>query len=69
MRRAQAVGARTGELVLIYGSARVWLPGNLSIGDYSPIGPRVKCYNRGRIDIGMRAVVSQERICVAAPTM
>lgn len=52
-------GAKIGRGVRIYGSARVWLPANLTMEDLSWLGPRVNCYNQGRIHIGRRAVISQ----------
>lgn len=52
-------GARVGRGVRIHGSAAVWHPANLVLGDYAVIGPRVRLYNQGTIVVGARAVVSQ----------
>lgn len=52
-------GATIGRGVRIYGSARIWLPANLVMEDLSWLGPRVNCYNQGKITIGHRTVVSQ----------
>lgn len=43
----------------VRGSARVWLPSNLVMGDHSLIGPRVNCYNQGMIKLGDFVLVSQ----------
>lgn len=43
----------------LYGSTRIWYPPNLTMGRNALLGPRVNCYNQGRIRIGERAVVSQ----------
>lgn len=52
-------GAKIGKGVRVYGSARIWLPANLSMDDLSWLGPKVNCYNQGHISIGKCAVVSQ----------
>jgi putative colanic acid biosynthesis acetyltransferase WcaF len=59
-------GARIGSRVRLYGSTVIWLPANLSIGDSSIVGPRVRLYNQGRIDIGAGTVVSQGAHVVAS---
>lgn len=53
-------GAKIGTGVRIYASCRIWHPANLSVGDRSVIGPRVRCYNQGRIVILEDVVVSQD---------
>lgn len=53
-------GAKVGRRARVYGSAFIWLPRNLSIGDQSVLGPRVRCYNQGYITIGDRVTVSQD---------
>ena len=55
----RAFGARVGSGVRVHGSVRIWLPGNLELGDNCLIGPGVHLYNQGRISIGARSVVSQ----------
>jgi putative colanic acid biosynthesis acetyltransferase WcaF len=52
-------GARIGREVHIHPTARIFLPWQLSIGDYSAIGDRVIVYNLGRVTIGSRTTVSQ----------
>jgi putative colanic acid biosynthesis acetyltransferase WcaF len=52
-------GAKVGEKVNVYPSARIWLPGNLSIDDFSTLGPYVNVYNQGKISLGKNIIVSQ----------
>ena len=56
----RAFGAKLSSRSLVYGSARIWSPANLSMGDGSAIGPRVKIYSMGMISIGDGALVSQD---------
>ena len=56
----RAWGAEIGAGARIYASVRIWLPANLSIGAGSVLGPRVRCYNQGRVRIGTAVVVSQD---------
>jgi putative colanic acid biosynthesis acetyltransferase WcaF len=53
-------GATVGRGARVYSSACIWLPANLVIGEHSVLGPRVRCYNQGRITIGNRVTVSQD---------
>ena len=43
----------------VRGSARVWFPPHLVMADGALIGPRVTCYNMGRVSLGAGALVSQ----------
>lgn len=52
-------GARLSKTCGIYGSARIWDPHNLEMGDYACIGPRVNCYSMAKITLGDYALVSQ----------
>ncbi len=62
----RAFGADIGKGAMIYGSVRIWLPANLSIGDQAVVGPGVRLYNQGRITIGARSVISQRaHICAS----
>ena len=45
-------GARVGRGARVYGSTRVWLPANLTLGNGVLIGRRVNLYNQGTIRIG-----------------
>jgi len=60
-------GAKVGDHVKIYGSARIWAPWNLTIGDAAILGDRVDCYSVAEISIGAHAVVSQDS-CLCAAT-
>ena len=53
-------GARIGRGTRVYASVRIWLPANLDMGEQSVLGPRVRCYNQGKITIGDRATISQD---------
>ena len=52
-------GAQIARGATIYPSARIWLPRNLSMGQFACLGPEVQCYNMARITIGRDSVVSQ----------
>lgn len=53
------LGARIGEQVHIYGTAQVYFPWNLEIGDWSAIGEHAIIYNLGMVRIGRHVTVSQ----------
>ena len=55
----RAFGASVGSGTIIYGSARIWLPANLTIGQGSTIGASALIYNQGPITIGDNSIVSQ----------
>lgn len=60
-------GARLGRGVRVHASARVWLPGNLELGDHVLIGPGANLYNQGRIGIGAHSVISQRaHLCASS---
>ncbi len=52
-------GARLGREVHVYSSAVIYLPWNLSVGDWSSIGEQAFIYNLGPVEIGNRATLSQ----------
>ena len=52
-------GAKVGRHVQIHPSARIFIPWNLEIGDWSSIGFDALIYNLGRITIGANATISQ----------
>lgn len=52
-------GARIGKSSVVYASARIWLPYNLTIGKRTCIGPNVFCYNPKPIIIGNKVTISQ----------
>jgi putative colanic acid biosynthesis acetyltransferase WcaF len=52
-------GARIGRDVRLYGSVVVYMPWNLTVGDWSAIGEHALIYNLGPVTIGRAATVSQ----------
>lgn len=52
-------GARIGKHTRIYGSARIWYPPNLEMGDYSVLGWKVNCYSQGKVILEDYANVAQ----------
>ena len=63
----RAFGAKLGAGVRVHGSASIWLPANLELGDHVLIGPGVRLYNQGRITIGAKSVISQRaHICASS---
>ena len=52
-------GARISSTAVIYGSARIWYPPNLSMGDYACIGPGANIYAMAPISLGHHALISQ----------
>lgn len=59
-------GAKIGEDANVYASVKIWAPWNLEVGDFSSLGPKVDCYNQGRIKIGQHTVVSQKTYLCAS---
>ncbi len=60
-------GARIHPTAVVYSSARIYLPWNLEMDEYSCISPEVDCYNVDRIKIGAHATVSQKAyLCTAS---
>jgi putative colanic acid biosynthesis acetyltransferase WcaF len=51
-------GARMGREVNIYNSARIYMPWNLEIGDWSSIGEEAFIYNLGKVTLGKNVTVS-----------
>jgi putative colanic acid biosynthesis acetyltransferase WcaF len=58
-------GAQIGAGCRIDPSCRVWAPWQLSMGEYSVLGPGVDCYSMAPIRIGSKVAVSQ-RSCLCA---
>lgn len=52
-------GAKIGRKTRIYGSAKIWYPPNLEMGDFSVLGWRVNCYSQGMIVLEEYANVAQ----------
>ncbi|QIG79516.1 LbetaH domain-containing protein [Stakelama tenebrarum] len=53
-------GANVARTANVYSSAKIWYPPNLSMSEFSTLGPRVRCYNQAAIHIGPYAIVSQD---------
>jgi putative colanic acid biosynthesis acetyltransferase WcaF len=52
-------GANVANACDVKGSARVWLPSNLTLGKYAQIGDNATCYNQAPIVIEEHALISQ----------
>lgn len=52
-------GAEMAPTASVYGSARIWSPANLRMGDHASIGPRATIYSMDVISVGSYAVISQ----------
>ena len=59
-------GAKVGAGAKVYGSARIWLPRNLELGEGALVGPGAELYNQGRIAIGPHCVISQRAFLCAS---
>lgn len=63
----RAFGAKIPLGSLVYASCKIYAPWNLTVGNYSCVGPYVELYNKARITIGDNAVVSQRTyLCTAS---
>lgn len=59
-------GAKIDWSTNIYASVKIWAPWNLEIGKNSSLGPKVDCYNQGKITIGSNTIVSQKTYLCAS---
>jgi putative colanic acid biosynthesis acetyltransferase WcaF len=60
-------GARLGRNVHVYASARITMPWNLEVGDWSSIGEDVLIYDLGRVSIGSRVTISHRvQLCAGS---
>ncbi|WP_350578811.1 putative colanic acid biosynthesis acetyltransferase [Pseudomonas sp. HY2-MNA-CIBAN-0224] len=55
-------GAKIGVGCVVYPSAKIWAPWNLSVGNYSCIGPYTDIYSMGPIKIGSNVTISQHAV-------
>lgn len=63
----RAFGAKLGANCRIYGSVKVWHPGNLVCGRNVTVGPGALLYNQGRIVIADDVTVSQRaHLCASS---
>ena len=59
-------GAKLGKKVHIYPSCKIWLPSNLTMGNYSCLADNVDCYCVAPVVIGSHSTVSQySYLCTA----
>lgn len=60
-------GAKMGRCCHVYPSVRIYAPWNLTLGEWTCIGPRVEIYDKGPIRIGSETVISQDAyLCTAS---
>lgn len=59
-------GAKVNAKANIYASAKIWAPWNLEMGEYTCLGPKVDCYNQGKITIGANTTISQKAYLCAS---
>ncbi len=59
-------GAKIEWSTHIYVSVKIWAPWNLEVGANSSLGPKVDCYNQGKIYIGSNTVISQKAYLCAS---
>ena len=52
-------GAKIKKTAHVYGSARIWYPSNLQMGEFACLGPGVICYCMAPVILSDRALVSQ----------
>lgn len=63
----RSFGAKIPLKSLVYESAKIWAPWNLSVGKYSCIGPNTQIYNKAPIILGDNVVISQGSfLCTAS---
>ena len=59
-------GAKIGKHCHIYPKAKIWLPKNLIMDDYSCLADGVDCYNVAKVKIGKKVIISQRTfLCTA----
>jgi len=60
-------GAKVSYKSIVYSNVKIWSPKNLSIGDYSCLGPKVDFYNVAPVTIGKYSTISQRTfVCTAS---
>jgi putative colanic acid biosynthesis acetyltransferase WcaF len=60
-------GARVGRHVHVYATARIFMPWQLEIGDWSAVGDHALVYNLGKVRIGQRVTISyRTHICAGS---
>jgi putative colanic acid biosynthesis acetyltransferase WcaF len=59
-------GAKLAWSSHVYASTKIWAPWNLEMGVNTCLGPKVDCYNQGKISIGSNTVISQKSYLCAS---
>ena len=59
-------GAKVHYQANVYASVKIWAPWNLEMGAYACLGPKVDCYNQGKITIGNHTTISQKSYLCAS---
>ena len=60
-------GANVPKTAKVYSSARIYMPWNLEMAEYSCLSPEVDCYNVAKVKIGAHSTVSQKTyLCTAS---
>lgn len=60
-------GAKLNKHAVVYSGARIYMPWNLEMDEYSCLSSEVECYNVAKIKIGAHATVSQKTfLCTAS---
>lgn len=60
-------GANVHSKAVVYSSARIYMPWNLEMEEYSCLSPEVDCYNVAKVKIGAHSTVSQKTfLCTAS---
>lgn len=62
----RSFGAKMNKSAVVYSSARIYMPWNLEMGEYSCLASEVDCYNVGKIKIGAHSTISQKAYLCAA---
>lgn len=59
-------GAKVHKHSVVYSSAKIYMPWNLEMDEFSILGAEVDCYNVTKIKIGANAIVSQKTFLCSA---
>lgn len=62
----RSFGGNVSYKAMVNSNVKIWAPWNLTIGDYSCLGPQVDCYNQGKITIGENVTISQKTYLCAS---
>jgi putative colanic acid biosynthesis acetyltransferase WcaF len=59
--------AKIHKTAKVYSTARIYMPWNLEMNEYSCLSPEVDCYNAAKVKIGANSTVSQKSyLCTAS---